>query len=80
MWVVHSAPIYVVVGDEPTWKLKTFPGLVAHHRARVQALLSAPIDPRQGVDTWETATTLLERWREQRACPDPSRGGDRRYR
>ena len=81
MTVAHSAPIYVVVGDEPTWKREAVPELVAHHRAQLQALLSAPIDPQQDLETWETATTLVERWQEQRSRLEPRVAeADRRYR
>ena len=80
MTVAHSAPIYVVVGDEPTWKREAVPELVAHHRAQLQALLSAPIDPQQDLETWETATTLVERWQEQRPRLEPRVAeADRRY-
>ena len=81
MTVAHSAPIYVVVGDEPTWKREAVPELVAHHRAQLQALLSEPIDPQQDLETWETATTLAERWPRQRARLEPRVAeADRRYR
>ena len=43
------------------------PELVAHHCAQQRALLYTRIDQRQDVKTWETATTVVERWREQRA-------------
>ena len=81
MTVAHSAPIYVVVDEEPTWKREAVPELIAHHRAQIQALLSTPIDPRQDLETWETATTLVERWREQRSRLEPRVAeADRRYR
>ena len=81
MTVAHSAPIYVMVGDEPTWKREAVPELVAHHRAQLRALLSTPIDPQQDLETWETAPTLVERWREQRSRLEPRVAeADRRYR
>ena len=67
MIVAHSAPIYVVVDDEPTWKRKAVPELIAYQRAQLQELLSASIDPQQDLETWETSTTLVERWRQQRS-------------
>ena len=80
MTVAHSAPLYVVVDDEPTWKREAVPDLVAHHRAQLQALLSTPIDPQQDLETWETATTLVERWRQQRSRLEPRVAeADRRY-
>ena len=71
MTVAHRAPIYVVAGDEPTWKREAVPALVAHYHVQLRALLSAPIEPQQDMETWETATTLVERWREQRARLEP---------
>ena len=71
MTVAHSAPIYVVVDDEPTWKREAVPELIAHHRAQLQALLSTPIDPRQDLETWETAAALVEQWRAQRPRLEP---------
>ena len=80
MTVAHSAPVYVVVGDEPTWKREAVPELVAHHRAQLRALLSTPVDPRQDLETWETATALVERWTEQRPRLEPRVAeADRRY-
>ena len=67
MIVAHSAPIYVVVDDEPTWKREAVPELIAYQRAHLRELLSAPIDPQQDLETWETSTTLVERWRQQRS-------------
>ena len=67
MTVSYSAPIYVVVGNESTWKRAAVPELIAHHRAQLQAPLSAQIDPQQNLETWKIATTLVERWRERGA-------------
>ena len=65
MTMSHSAAIHVVVGDEPIWKREAARQLVANanHCAQLQAVLSAAIDPLGPV---ETATALVERWREQR--------------
>ena len=38
MTVAHSAPIYVVVNEDPTWKLEAVTTLVAHHRVQLPAL------------------------------------------
>ena len=81
MTVAHSAPIHVVVDDEPTWKREAVPELIAHHRAQLQALLSTPIDPRQDLETWETAAALVEQWRAQRPRLEPRVAeADGRYR
>ncbi|MEE8131292.1 MAG: CehA/McbA family metallohydrolase [Vicinamibacterales bacterium] len=67
MTVAHSAPIFVVVDDEPTWKREAVPELIAYQRAQLRELLSASIDPQQDLETWETGATLVERWRQQRS-------------
>ena len=48
-------------------KREAVPELIAYHRAQLRELLSAPIDPQQDLETWETSTTLVERWREQQS-------------
>ena len=80
MTVAHSAPMYVVVEGEPTWKREAVPELIAHHREQLQALLATPINPQQDLETWETATTLVEQWLEQRSRLEPRVAeADRRY-
>jgi hypothetical protein len=63
--IAHSAPIYVVVDDRPTWKTEAVADLVAYHRAQLQQLLTVPVDPNQDLETWETRETLVEEWRRQ---------------
>jgi hypothetical protein len=63
--IAHSAPIYVVVDDQPTWKNDAVADLVAYHRAQLQQMLTAPVDPLQDLETWETKETLVEEWRRQ---------------
>ena len=41
--IAHSAPIYVVVDDEPNWKADEVPGIVAAARAQRQRLLVEPL-------------------------------------
>ena len=66
MTVAHSAPIFVVVDGEPTWKPDAVPELVALHRGKLQELLTAPIEPENDLESWETSTLLLEQWDKQR--------------
>ena len=66
MTVAHSAPIFVIVDGEPFWKPEAVPELVALHRGKLQELLTAPIEPENDLESWETSTLLLEQWDEQR--------------
>jgi len=63
--IAHSAPIYVVVDDQPTWKRDAVGSLVAYHRAQLQDMLTVPVDPLQDLETWETKEALVEQWRRQ---------------
>lgn len=61
--IAHSAPVYVVVDDEPTWKRDAVPTIVAELRDRLQRILTDPIDtPIQGNEPWETRLTLTDQW------------------
>jgi hypothetical protein len=61
--IAHSAPVYVVVDDEPTWKREAVPGIVAELRDRLQRILTDPIDtPISGNEPWETRLTLADQW------------------
>jgi len=61
--IAHSAPVYVVVDDEPTWKRNEVPAIVAELRERLQRILTDQIDtPILYDEPWETRTTLLDQW------------------
>jgi hypothetical protein len=63
MTIAHTAPVYVVVDDEPTWKAEAVPAIVAELRGRVQRILTDPIDtPISGNEPWETRLTLADQW------------------
>ena len=66
MTVAHSAPIYVVVDDQPTWKTDAVPELVAYQRGQLNDLLTVPIEPEGDLEPWETRELLREHWEEQR--------------
>jgi hypothetical protein len=66
MIVAHSAPIYVVVDGEPSWKASAVPDLVAYQRAQLQDLLTAPLEPLDDLEPWETRDLLLSGWEKQR--------------
>ena len=38
--IAHSAPVYVVVGDEPTWKAEAVEALVKVQRGHLNDLLT----------------------------------------
>jgi hypothetical protein len=66
MIVAHSAPIYVVVDGEPSWKADAVSELVAYQRAQLQELLTAPLEPADDLEPWETRDLLLSEWDGQR--------------
>jgi hypothetical protein len=73
MTIAHSAPIYVVVEDEPTWKADAVPTIVAELREQLQRILVEPIEPvvSGGPEPWETRTLLAEEWLLQRPLLRP---------
>jgi hypothetical protein len=62
----HSAPIYVVVDDQPFWKLDALPALVAHQRATLQDILNGPLIPDEDLESYETQDLLIAEWPKQR--------------
>ena len=64
--MAHSAPIYVIVEDEPTWKADAVPALVREQLAHLEQLLSEPIDPLEDLESFETHEILVEQWDAQR--------------
>ncbi|MXX78741.1 MAG: hypothetical protein F4Z33_07205 [Gemmatimonadales bacterium] len=80
MTVAHSAPVFVVVEDDPWWKLEAVPELVARHRAKLQELLTEPIRPAGDLEYWETTRLLEEEWEPQRLRLEPRvQEADARY-
>jgi hypothetical protein len=71
MIVAHSAPIYVLVDGEPSWKAAAVPELVAYQRAQLQDLLNAPLDPMEDLEPWETRDLLVNGWDKQRPLIQP---------
>jgi len=63
--IAHSAPIYVVVGDEPTWKIEAVPELVQRERALLRELLTKRIDPSEDLESFETSDVLVRQWEAQ---------------
>jgi hypothetical protein len=67
----HTAPIYVVVDDEPTWKAEAVPEIVAGARAQLQKLLVEQIDSTNDLEYWETRRMLADEWLTQRPLLKP---------
>jgi len=68
----HTAPIYVVVDDEPTWSREKLPGIVKELRAQLQKMLTEPYEtPITGNEAWENREVLTEQWRKQRPLLKP---------
>ena len=71
MTVAHSAPIYILVDDQPTWKTDAVPELVAYQRGQLNDLLTVPIEPNGDLEPWETGELLREHWESQRELLRP---------
>jgi len=79
--VAHSAPIYVVVDDQPAWKSETLVSLVEYQRAQLNELLTIPVDPNSDLESWETGDTLVDQWQKQLPLLRPRiEQADRMYR
>lgn len=63
--VAHSAPVYVVVGDEPTWKANDAEKMVAIQRGHLNDLLTEPVNADGDLEFFETRETILEEWKRQ---------------
>jgi len=64
--VAHSAPVYVVVEGEPTWKKEAVSTLVQEQMAHLDDLLSAPVNPIEDLESFETGDALIDQWTAQR--------------
>ena len=69
--VAHSAPIYVVVDDEPTWKRDAVESLVSLQRQQLSELLTTPINADGDLEAFETRETIIEQWQKQRPTLTP---------
>jgi len=78
--VAHSAPIYVVVEDEPTWKADALDELVALQRRHLSELLAEPVNADGDLEFFETRATVLEQWKAQLPVLTPRiKDADARY-
>ena len=78
--IAHSAPVYVVVGDQPTWKADALPELVTIQRAHLSDLLREPVNADGDLEFFETRETILEQWKQQLPALTPRvKEADGRY-
>ena len=78
--IAHSAPVYVVVGDEPTWKPEALPELVKIQRAHLSDLLREPVNADGDLEFFETRETILDQWQKQLPTLTPRvKEADARY-
>jgi hypothetical protein len=63
--IAHSAPVYVVVGDEPTWKADALGALVKVQLGYLNDLLTEPVNADGDLEFFETRETILEEWKRQ---------------
>jgi hypothetical protein len=64
--IAHSAPIYVIVDDQPFFKAAAVGDLVKEQRQLLQDLLNGPVDPMGDLEAWETVDVLARQWERQR--------------
>jgi hypothetical protein len=78
--IAHSAPTYVVVGNEPTWKAEALPDLVRIQRTHLSDLLTEPVNADGDLEFFETRETILEQWKKQLPTLTPRvKEADARY-
>ena len=78
--IAHSAPVYVVVGDQPTWKADALPELVTIQRAHLSDLIREPVNADGDLEFFETRETILEQWKQQLPALTPRvKKADGRY-
>jgi hypothetical protein len=73
MTIAHTAPIYVVVDDEPAWDGEELPKIVSELRSQLQELLTEPYEtPITGNEPWETRQLLPQQWLLQQPLLRPA--------
>jgi hypothetical protein len=78
--IAHSAPIYVIVDDQPFFKAAAVGDLVKEQRQLLQDLLNGPVDPMGDLEAWETVDVLARQWERQRyLLGSRAEEADRRY-
>jgi hypothetical protein len=72
MTIAHTAPIYVIVDDEPAWKRDAVPEIVGELRAQLAKMRVEPYEsPITGNESWENREVQTAQWRLQRPLLKP---------
>jgi hypothetical protein len=69
--MAHSAPVYVIVDDEPFWKVSAVPDLIHHQRQTLNDILTGPLIPDEDLEEFQTRDVLVEEWPKQRELLRP---------
>jgi len=78
--VAHSAPVYVVVDDEPTWKRDAVESLVSLQRQQLNDLITTPVNADGDLEFFETRETIIDQWKKQLPTLTPRiKEADARY-
>ncbi|MEJ0040316.1 MAG: CehA/McbA family metallohydrolase [Gammaproteobacteria bacterium] len=68
----HTAPIYVIVDDEPAWNREELPKIVAELHAELEKMRTEPYEtPITGNESWENREVQTAQWRMQRPLLKP---------
>jgi hypothetical protein len=71
MTAAHSAPVYVIVDQQPSWKRQQVAELVARERGMLKEILAAPLIPSEDLEAFVTSKSLVEQWPRQRRLLEP---------
>ncbi len=64
--IAHSAPVYIVVDDQPFWKVSAVPDLIRRQRETLSDILNGPLIPDEDLEEFQTHDLLLQEWPKQR--------------
>ncbi len=72
MTIGHTAPIYVIVDDEPAWNREKVPEIIGELRAQLAKMRVEPYEtPITGNESWENREVQTAQWRLQRPLLKP---------
>jgi len=78
--IAHSAPVYVIVDDEPTWKREAVEDLIKLQRQQLADLMTQPVNADGDLESFETRETIIEQWKRQLPTLTPRiKEADARY-
>lgn len=67
MTIAHSAPVYVLVNEQPFWKGEAVAEIVNRQLSRLDEFMTASVDPRGDLEPWETLQLHEQEWERQRS-------------